>query len=187
MIVVFFGSRTWTDVEAIEQVVDELLLEGDGSLVGVHGGAPRGLDHLVDLVLRRRGFSPIAVPADWRTHDHEGRTEVPCRHRPVTNRRGEDFCPAAGNRRNQAIVDEYVWPHVDGASGQGPVHAVGFRCTYTPSPGTDDMRERLRPYIPEGLQARFLTAGGPAPDERRLFRERRPLAASGRAPWPEAS
>lgn len=87
MRVLFFGSRTWTDQVAIARVMDELILEGDGSLVVIAGGAP-GADRLAEAEARRRGLLPIIERADW-------------------NRHGK----AAGHIRNQAMIEKH-WPEL---------------------------------------------------------------------------
>ena len=164
IVAVFFGSRGWADAWTVEEVVDSLLLppHGDGSLVGIHGGA-RGLDALADAVLRRRGFRPISVPADWAHHDRTGAGPVPCRC-PLD----ADRCRAAGIRRNQLIIDEHLAPYL--ADPDAEVWACGFRIAGR-SPGTDDMRERLRPLVRAGkVRGLFRTAEGLPPAERRQLR-----------------
>jgi hypothetical protein len=182
VITVMFGSRTWDDVEAVEDVFERLLLEADGALAvvtganGVSGPIRRAepdppassADAIADWVARRRGLTPVRVPADWKTHDRERRTEVPCRCAP-----NAPHCRAAGFRRNQRIVDEFLWPfeHQEPGSFQGSLVAVGFKRTDGPSPGTDDMRARIRPYVERGtVQGILRTAKGPAPAERRVPR-----------------
>jgi hypothetical protein len=182
MIAVFFGSRSWDDLEGVEEIFDRLILEGDGSLVVVTGanGVPRGrsatpaprppersADALADWVALRRGLLPIRVHADWTGPcDFEG--EVRCR--PGHRRRrsdGTEFCPAAGNRRNQRIIDEHLWQF----EGEEQLAAVGFKRTDAPSPGTDDMRERIRPFVERGtVQGIFRTSAGPAHADRRVPR-----------------
>jgi hypothetical protein len=182
IVVIMFGSRDWADAWTMEEVVDRLLLEGDGSLKGVHGGA-RGADLLADSVLRARGLQPVKVPAAWHVHDREGRTPVPCRcARP---RPGEkDTCKVAGIRRNQLMIDDYLVPAIEDPDAE--VWACGFRMAGR-SPGTDDMRERLRPLVKAGaVNGIFKTAEGLAPAERRRLHER-PERASTREPWPEVS
>jgi YspA, cpYpsA-related SLOG family len=178
ILAVFFGPRSWTDAHAIEEVVDRLLLEGDGSLKGVHGKA-RGLDMLADAVLRRRGFLPVAVPARWTEHDRYGHGPVPCRCAPPRPRE-DDVCRAAGIRRNQLIIDEYVMPAIE-----EPGTEVWACCFSTPagSPGTNDMRARLRPLVEAGkVRGIAKVAKGPMPAERRKPRQGVPMAKV--EPWP---
>ena len=111
---VFFGSRSWIDPGAIDLAIERLLIEGDGSLVVVHGDA-RGADRMAGELAEARGLLPIAVPADW---DRHGK--------------------AAGPRRNQAMIDEHLLPFRD----EG-ITARGFRMPGK-STGTDDMLARLK-------------------------------------------
>lgn len=111
---VFFGSRSWIDPTPVDAAIVKLLLDGDGSLVLVHGAA-RGADRMAAGLAEARGFMPIAVPADWDTH---GR--------------------AAGGIRNQRMIDEFLLPFRD----EG-ITARGFRMPGD-SPGTDDMLRRLK-------------------------------------------
>lgn len=179
IVAVFFGSRGWADAWTVEEVVDTLLLNGDGSLRCVHGGAP-GLDSLADAVLRRRGFQPTAVDAAWTHHDRSGATPVPCRCATDAER-----CPAAGPRRNQLILDEHVAPAI--ADPDAEVWACGFRVAGR-SPGTDDMRTRLRPFVEAGqVRGIMKTASGLPPAERRRLRERPERPGPEREPWPEVS
>lgn len=188
IVAVFFGSRSWVDIEAVEEVVERLALI-DGSLKGIHGGA-RGLDQLADQVLKRRGFQPIAVPAEWRVHDRAGATPVPCRCREPRSA-DLDVCKAAGIRRNQRIIDEHLIPAI--ADPTAEVWVCGFKRTDGLSPGTDDMRARLRPYVAAGeVRGIFTVAGGMPPAER--MRPRPPrvdvtnvTSSGGRLePFPEA-
>jgi hypothetical protein len=180
IVAVFFGSRDWADAWTVEEVVERLILEGDGSLKGIHGGA-RGLDSLADAVLRRRGFSPISVKASWTEHDRGGRGPVPCRCAPP--RPGEDdTCRAAGIRRNQLIIDEHLMPAIEDPDAE--VWACGFR-TAGRSPGTDDMRERIRPLVADGLvRGIFNRAAGLPPAERRRLHQVQ-LTQGRLDPWPE--
>lgn len=181
IVAVFFGSRDWADAWAVEDVVEHILRSGDGSLKGVHGAA-RGLDSLADAVLRRRGFSPVSVPARWLEHDRAGRGPVPCRCAPPRPGQDGDTCRAAGIRRNQLILDEYVIPAI--AMPDVEVWAAGFRTTGR-SPGTDDMRARLKPLVEAGqVRGIFRKAEGLPPVERRKPRQAAGIISTGREPWP---
>lgn len=175
---VFFGSRSWLDLQTIEEVIDQLILGGDGSLVGIHGDAP-GLDRLVDGALKRRGFSPTAVPAAWETHDRAGRTPVPCRC-PEPRPNDRDHCRGAGYRRNQLIIDEHLTPAIERGEA---CWVVGFKHG-DHSPGTDDMRRRLKPLVTAGaVRGIFRTGSGAPPAERRRGRPA-PPAPSAEGAWP---
>lgn len=64
MIVLFTGSRDWTNVDKVVEV----MLELPPDTVIVHGGA-RGLDTIVDRVAKAIGLKVIPYPADWSTND----------------------------------------------------------------------------------------------------------------------
>lgn len=100
------GSRSWTDTEVIGAALsdcwrDAVQLGADGITV-VHGGAS-GADRIADLwAIRFRGSGVLRepVPADWPS------CAAGCR--PGHRRRrwdGSEYCPTAGHRRNQAMVD----------------------------------------------------------------------------------
>ncbi|HKO85646.1 MAG TPA: hypothetical protein VJ140_14060, partial [Actinomycetota bacterium] len=153
---IVFGSRTWEDLETIEEVLDRITLEGDGTMRVVTGAnglkrddarPERSADALADWATMRRGLRPIRVPAAWHVHDPEGVSGVKCTHAPRTDRAGRDYCPAAGNRRNQRIITEHLVPAIE--TGE-LIFVAGFRRTDTDSPGTDDMRRRLRPFVKAG-------------------------------------
>lgn len=155
-VAVFFGSRSWTDLARISAAMDDLLLAGDGSLVvitganGIARNAPRSdpgagppdhsADALADWEARRRGFIPTRVWADWAAHDWEGASLIPCHHQPRSDSSGRDYCPTAGIRRNQEIIDRHLLPAMERGDH---VTARGFRSKGN-SPGTDDMLRRLK-------------------------------------------
>lgn len=182
IVAVFFGSRAWSDAHAVEEVMERLLLDGDGSLKVIHGGA-KGLDTLADQVARRRGLQPVKVPASWAVHDREGRTPVPCRcasPRPSE----QDVCRAAGIRRNQLIINDHLMPAIEDPAAE--VWACGFR-TEGRSPGTDDMRQRLRPLVQFGqVRGLMKTAEGLAPPERRRLWSFPERVGPDFEPWPGA-
>jgi hypothetical protein len=89
------GSRDWTDVEAIREVIDAL---PEGSIV-VHGGCRTGADQVADQLARARGLTVLAYPADRRLAGKRW----PCGCRPITF---QQFGPSAGPRRNKHMVEE---------------------------------------------------------------------------------
>lgn len=179
IVAVFFGSRDWADAWTVEEVVERLLLEGEGSLKVIAGGA-RGADNLAAQVMRRRGFIPTEVPAEWHVHDREGRTPVPCRC-AMPRPHEQDVCRAAGIRRNQLMIDQHLVPAI--ADPDCQPYAVGFR-TAGRSPGTDDMRERIRPLVTDGrVSGIFKRAEGTPPPER-LKLWSFPDRSKGLEPWP---
>ena len=135
-------------------------------LVVAHGGNPRGADFLAGHWARRqraagRPVTEEARPADW---------GAPCRPecRPGHRRRrgrGPEYCPAAGNYRNQELL-------VDRGAGG----CLAFFQAGAPNRGTSDCVRRAVtagiPVWPLGAvppaiaallgQVRRETAGGPA-------------------------
>ena len=64
------GSRTWTDLPRLWEVLDRLVSEhGDGQVVLIEGDA-RGADRLAGQLARARGWRLERYPADW---SREGR------------------------------------------------------------------------------------------------------------------
>jgi hypothetical protein len=147
------GSRDWTDRSAMALAISDYLGER-GTSIGrawpfplvIHGGA-RGADACADAIARNWGWTPRKVEADW-----YGPCREPCRpgHRR-RNQRGDWYCPAAGNYRNQAMVDsgadiclafplpgsEGTWDCVQRAKAAGiPVRVI------TPAMDRDEARTR---------------------------------------------
>jgi len=100
------GSRSWSDAEVIGGALldcwhDAVQLGADGITV-VHGDAP-GADSIADLwAIGYRGLGVLRepVPADWSACAPE------CRPGHRRRRRdGSGYCPTAGLRRNQLMVD----------------------------------------------------------------------------------
>ncbi|MFF0409147.1 SLOG family protein [Kitasatospora sp. NPDC004745] len=101
------GSRLWVDAAAVEEPLTNALYDvlqaGLPGVVVVHGAAP-GADSLADVWAWRRrdwGVACEAVAADWAGPCVPG---CPPGHRRV-RRGGGDYCPLAGHRRNQVMVD----------------------------------------------------------------------------------
>ncbi|WP_408607374.1 hypothetical protein [Kitasatospora mediocidica] len=100
------GSRSWSDADAVGSALleawhDALQIGYDGIVVA-QGTAP-GADDLADLWAighRGLGVERDLFPAAW------GVCGLGCRpgHRRV-RRGGGEYCPTAGHRRNQAMVD----------------------------------------------------------------------------------
>lgn len=100
------GSQTWTHRPSVHEPLDLLRTRHarPGSpLVVVNGLAERGLDAIVNgwTRLHPEDVLQVPFPADW---------GGPCAdtcwagHRRK-NRYGLDYCPTAGHRRNQGMVD----------------------------------------------------------------------------------
>lgn len=105
MILLFTGARA-LDPSNPEHVavVERLLLEATGGQSGPHklreGGAPGG-DTIARKLAHGWGWDVDTVRADW---------TAPCREACKPGHRGRrhdgiEYCPAAGNYRNQAMVD----------------------------------------------------------------------------------
>jgi hypothetical protein len=93
------GSRDWTDVDRIRNYL--LLYSGGRGTVLVHGKNRRGADKIAHDIASHWPWEIEPHPADW---------TAPCRDtcRPGHRRRrwdGAEYCPAAGNYRNQEMVD----------------------------------------------------------------------------------
>lgn len=114
------GSRSWTDVPLLENTLCQTwhdALADDYTGIELMHGCAEGADTIGDQWAKRNGISRRPRPADW---------EAPCApdcppgHRR-RNRRGIDYCPLAGPRRNQQMVDErpvlFVAAQVHGSTG----------------------------------------------------------------------
>lgn len=114
------GSRRWTDWQLLEdtlvQVWHDALEVGYTGIELMHGCA-EGADTIGHEWAFRTGFLIREFPADW-----EGPCGPACQpgHRR-RNRRGTEYCPLAGHRRNQLMVDErpvlFVAAHYQGSTG----------------------------------------------------------------------
>ena len=99
------GSRRWPDVPLLEDTLvgvwHDALQVGYTGIELMHGCA-EGADTMGGQWADRNGILVRERPADW-----EGPCGSECRpgHRR-RNRRGSEYCPLAGHRRNQGMVDE---------------------------------------------------------------------------------
>ncbi|MEU5322912.1 SLOG family protein [Streptomyces sp. NPDC021056] len=114
------GSRRWPDVPLLETTL--FLVWHDALQLGYSGielmqGCADGADTIGDQWAKRNGILVRERPADW-----EGPCGPECKpgHRR-RNRRGIEYCPLAGHRRNQGMVDEgpavFVAAQVNGSTG----------------------------------------------------------------------
>lgn len=105
------GSREWTHLRSMTTALQYLArghFEGSGDLrqlLVVHGKAYKGADALAaSWVARWRGKGwPVEQerhPADWGADCVKG-----CKPNHRRTKNGREFCPFAGFRRNQAMVD----------------------------------------------------------------------------------
>jgi hypothetical protein len=99
------GSRTWPDPQLLEDTLcmvwHDALQIGYTGIELMHGGA-EGADTIGHEWAFRTGFLIREFRADW-----NGPCALTCPpgHRRI-NLRGIEFCPLAGHRRNQQMVDE---------------------------------------------------------------------------------
>lgn len=105
--VIVTGSRKWADDNLVYADLEYQLTyaQSIGAVLVVrHGKNPRGADAAAAAWAkwaRPRGVVEDPVPADW------GRDcTALCTHRPRTRADGSTYCPAAGNLRNQNMVDK---------------------------------------------------------------------------------
>lgn len=83
MRILITGSRTYSDMRALEEAIEGAPRRSDGIVTIVHGDCPTGADRLAkEFCTSHPGFREEAHPADW-------------------GRRGK----AAGPKRNQEMVD----------------------------------------------------------------------------------
>lgn len=99
------GSRRWLDVPLLEDTLylvwhDALQIGYDGIEL-IHGDARDGADAVGDAWATRNGIPRRRRPADW-----EGPCAPDCRPGHRRPRRNSTFCPQAGHRRNQTMIDE---------------------------------------------------------------------------------
>lgn len=95
------GSRALADPAPVEAALRQALADLGPGLVVVHGNARKGADPIADYLARGLGLAVEPHPADW-----EGPCRPACRpgHRRAARGAGT-YCPAAGNYRNQEMVD----------------------------------------------------------------------------------
>lgn len=147
--VLFTGSRDYTDAVMVRRVLRGFAWDAtvtDTELVIVHGDA-RGADTLVHRAVEslgeHQGVIEQRCPADWSrcapdcppTTGHRRSRTVPGPDGLVE----ETYCPGAGVRRNQEMLDAWS-PDIVVAFLSKPLHL---------SRGTDDMvRRALAAHIP---------------------------------------
>lgn len=101
----FTGSRIWPDPSLLENTLldvwHDALENGYDGIEMMHGDAD-GADSICDAWAERHGVPRRRRPADW-----EGPCVPECQPGHRRRRRdGSDWCPLAGHRRNQQMVDE---------------------------------------------------------------------------------
>lgn len=94
------GSRKFGDYDLALTALSEVRWEFGPDFTVVHGDAD-GADRLLAEMAEARGLTTEAHAADW-----AGPCRDTCRPGHRRNRRdGSTYCPAAGNYRNQFMVD----------------------------------------------------------------------------------
>jgi len=105
-LVLLTGSRSWPDPQLLEDTLldvwHDALQDGYDGIELMHGHARDGADAIGDAWAIRHGVPYRRRPADW---NGPCAPTCPPGHRR-TNRRGAEYCPLAGHRRNQQMVDE---------------------------------------------------------------------------------
>lgn len=102
------GSRSWTDEQAIANALLDAwhdavqAISPDVRFVIVHGDCPAGADRIAKDWATANGRFHEPHPADWSAPCAEACPSTP--HRKTSSRHG-DYCPLAGHRRNQFMVD----------------------------------------------------------------------------------
>lgn len=98
--IAFTGGRKYNNRDRVHEVMRKLVAHY-GNFEVVHGGAS-GLDRLVDEISLNYGLHQKEVfPADWSGLCRPGI----CFPNHRKGRKGYTYCPAAGPRRNQEMVD----------------------------------------------------------------------------------
>jgi hypothetical protein len=94
------GNRRFGDYDLALTALSAVRWEFGPHFTVVYGDAP-GADRLLAEMAEERGLGTEAHPAEWAAP-----CQPDCRpgHRR-TRRDGTNYCPAAGNYRNQAMVD----------------------------------------------------------------------------------
>ena len=103
MRVIICGGRWFNDAAVIHNYIDYLVERYGEDLVFVTGGAT-GADTIAHEYAKQTYLFPdernIVFEADWENCG----PECPPVHQKV-NRRGSQYCPTAGHRRNQEMLD----------------------------------------------------------------------------------
>lgn len=93
------GSRRWMDADRIEQVLKGIRAQAFFADALLVHGAARGVDQMAAAAWISFGGTALPFRAKW---SQCGR-ECPPNHQRVRN--GGRYCPTAGHRRNQRMVD----------------------------------------------------------------------------------
>ncbi|KPC68301.1 hypothetical protein ADL27_57155 [Streptomyces sp. NRRL F-6602] len=113
------GSRRWQDTQLLEDTLCQTWHDALADYTGIEliHGCAEGADTLAGQWAHRNGIPVRERPADW---TGPCTPDCPPGHRR-RNRRGTEYCPLAGHRRNQQMVDEapvlFVAAQVHGSTG----------------------------------------------------------------------
>jgi hypothetical protein len=106
-LILLTGSRSWPDPQLLEDMLldvwHDALQNGYDGIELMHGHATDGADAIGDAWAIRHHVPYRRRPADW---NGPCAPTCPPGHRRI-NRRGLEYCPLAGHRRNQQMVDEH--------------------------------------------------------------------------------
>lgn len=135
------GSRDWSDRQRLADVLLDMwhdaLQDGYTGVLLTHGAAEDGADALAAAWAVENEVPQDPYPADW-----EGPCSPGCRPGHRRPRRGRDYCPQAGHRRNQTMVD--LQPTLCVAFVMPCTQAACQRPRPHPSHGTADCMRRAR-------------------------------------------
>lgn len=138
--IVITGSRSWTDAQRLADVLldtwHDATEDGYTGILLTHGAADRGADALAHTWALEHHIPTDTHPADWPGPCADN---CPPGHRKTA--RGRDYCPMAGHRRNQAMID------------LAPLLVVAF--SHQNSRGTADAIRRARKA---GIPVHLITA-----------------------------
>lgn len=93
------GSRAWSSTLQMRRIIGAAIEEFGPGVTLVHGNA-QGADRLAALAADWFGATTEEHDADW-----SGPCRPECDHGPRPKRYGRSYCPAAGDYRNQLMVD----------------------------------------------------------------------------------
>lgn len=99
------GSRNWADRQAFSEALHWATGGEVADVVIIHGAnydRPESLDLIAEQLATRLGIPTDPHPADWPTCAPDCNPK----HRKV-NRRGQEYCPKAGHRRNAEMIATY--------------------------------------------------------------------------------
>jgi hypothetical protein len=102
------GSRSWNDREAVANALLDAwhdavqLVSPEARFIVVHGDCPQGADAIAKQWALDNDLIHEPHPADWSAPCPDNCLTTP--HRKTSPKHGE-YCPLAGHRRNQFMVD----------------------------------------------------------------------------------